>query len=136
MRGRRPTETTTISTSSGSRPSISSAVPEPSAAGLWPVTLAEVVTEMPRFLNERATTLAMSLSQPARMDEEPLDHRHLDAEVREERGELTADGAPADHRRAGREVVEVEELVRGQDQLAVDVESRKAPRDRAGSEDH
>ena len=36
--------------------------------GVWPVMLAPVRISMPRFLNDRPTTLATSVSQPARIE--------------------------------------------------------------------
>ena len=42
-------------------------MPVPSARGSWPCTVTLVCTPMPRLRNERRTTLATSVSHPARM---------------------------------------------------------------------
>ena len=55
-------------------------------------------------------------------------------EVREEGGELAADGPAADHGHRGRELVEVQELVGGEDQAAVDLEAGQGPGHRPGGQ--
>ena len=92
-----------------SRPSISwpspscTAVPVPSSWGGWPFTWTPVTTSMPRLRNERADHRG-DLGVAAGQDGvERLEHGHLRPEVREQRGELAADGPAADHRHRGRQ---------------------------------
>src|SRR5579872_1449690 len=63
---------------------------------------------------------------------ERLEHRHLHAEVRHHRGELAADGAPADDGGRARERRQREHLVGGHDVLAVGLEAGDEPRHRPG----
>ena len=54
---------------------------------------------------------------------ERLEDRDLGAEVGQQRGELAADHPAADDRDRGRQLLEVEELVRGHDPAPVDLEA-------------
>ena len=60
-----------------------------------------------------------------------LQQRDLHAEIDEQRGELAADGARADHGRRLRELAERQHLVRGLDVAPVHLEAGKRPRHRA-----
>ena len=64
-----------------------------------------------------------------------LQDGHLGAQIGEHGGELAADGPAADDHRGGRQLLEVQHLVGGQDQVAVDLEAGNAARHRAGSQD-
>jgi hypothetical protein len=66
-RGRRPTDTTTRSTSIVSPSPKSTTVVPPVAVGLWPGDRHAGRTSMPFFLNARSTTLVTSSSQPGRI---------------------------------------------------------------------
>ncbi len=74
----------------------------PPSPGSWPVTVTPVRTSMPRFLNDRTTTLATSSSQPGRILGSASRIGDLGAEVGHHRGELAADGAAADDHRGAR----------------------------------
>ena len=65
----------------------------------------------------------MSSSQPGEDGVERLEDRHLGAEVRQQRGELAPDDAAADDGHRGRQLLEVEELVRRHDPAPVDLEA-------------
>ncbi len=66
---------------------------------------------------------------------ERLEDRHLGAEVGQERGELAPDHPAADDGDRGRELLEVEELVRGHDPAPVDLEAGQAGGHRPGRQD-
>src|SRR5579875_2321649 len=65
-----------------------------------------------------------------------LEARDLGAEVGEQRGELAADGAAADDDGRGGQLLEVEHLVGGEHEPAVDVEAGDGARHRTGGDDH
>ena len=80
---------------------------------------------------------ARHLGVAARKDRrERFEDRDLRAHVGEQGRELAADRPTADHRGPLGQLAEVEELVRGDDDLSVDVEARQAARHRARGEDH
>ena len=131
LRGRRPTDTTTMSTSSRSSPFLpSNATAVPSK----PRTCTPVCTFIPRLVNARATVCATCWSTPVRICGQHLEQRHLGAHVDEERCELAADRAAADHRDARRHLVDLEHIIGREDAVAVEREpvDRQRPRRRTG----
>ena len=74
------------------------------------------------------------LVAPGQEGVEGLDDRHPSPEVGQEGGELAPDGAAADDGDGRRDALEGEELVRGDDGLTVDLETREGPRHRPWSE--
>ena len=131
--GRRPTDTTTLSTVTDS-PSPSFTVTWPFDCS-WPSTVTPVRTVMPRFLNERTTTSTTSASQPGQQLGQGLEEGDLAAEVAQHGGELAADGAAADDRGRRRQLVELQHVVGGQDRLAVGLEAGDGAGHRAGGQD-
>ena len=66
---------------------------------------------------------------------ERLEDRHLGAEVGQERGELAPDHPAPDDGDRGRQLLEVQELVRGHDPAPVDLEAGQACGHRPGRQD-
>ena len=90
---------------------------------------------MPRFLKERSTTSATSLSHPGRILGSASRMVTWHAQIGQHRGELAADGPAADHDGRGRQPLEVEHLVGGEHDRAVDLEAGNAPGHRARRQD-
>ena len=93
-------------------------------------------TSIPRFLKDRPTTAATSVSQPVRIAGSASSTVTATPMSDEHRRELTADRPAADHRGALRQRREVEELVGGDDDAAVDLEAGQGARHRPRGEHH
>ena len=96
-------------------------------------TGADVDALAPERLHDHVGDVLVAARQDLR---QPLEDRHLRAEVGEHRRELAPDGTATDHDRRGRQRREVEELVGGDDEGALDIEAGDRPRHRSGGEDH
>ena len=119
--GRRPTETTTTSASTGSPSSNCTVVPP--SRGSWPVTVDAGADVDAPLLERSLDDLGDVGVEPGEDLGQHLEDRHLGAQVAHHRGELAADDSPADDDRALRHLGHRQDLVGGHDQGAVDVEA-------------
>ena len=78
-----------------------------------------VMTVIPRFVKLRSSSLLTSASSSGTICGQVLEQRHLDPDVVEQAGELDADGARADDHDVLGQRLELEDVVAGQDPLAV-----------------